>query len=163
MLTAEQQNLIHKLGLQPHPEGGYFARTHLGAQNTFSTAYFLLTQQDRSHWHSIQSEELLLFHVGTPLQVHIMDTKANSARLQTHILGSDILNGQSVQIHIPAHSILAMEPIADNPTPSHGYSLISCLVTPPFTFQQFRLWSYDELVESFPGVDKKILQKFSSK
>ena len=72
-------SLIQHLQLTPHPEGGYFRETYRSKDNTLnsdgdnrsqSTAiYFLLENQNKSHFHRIKSDELWFFHQGEPIEI----------------------------------------------------------------------------------------------
>jgi hypothetical protein len=56
--------VIARLDLQPHPEGGHFRETfrdggssHDGRANS-TAIYFLLARGERSHWHRIDAVEI---------------------------------------------------------------------------------------------------------
>ncbi|WP_391347608.1 cupin domain-containing protein [Azospirillum sp. A23] len=55
--TAER--LIDLLGLQPHPEGGFYAETYRapgdGGRGAVTAIYFLLKAGQRSHWHTVDA------------------------------------------------------------------------------------------------------------
>lgn len=66
MHTNEVHNWVSKLGLTPHPEGGYYKRTFEsdeqitdkelsvtfeGQRKLYTSIYFLLTSVDVSHFH----------------------------------------------------------------------------------------------------------------
>lgn len=150
------KKLIKQLDLKPHPEGGHYRRTYLQVEETASSIYYLLEHGDKSHWHAIQSDELLFFHCGSPLDVHII----SNGKLNTHIMGNNILAGEQAQIVIPANSILAMSVTSDQPD---SYTLISCVVTPQFKFEEFKLFQAKELLEQFPDIENKIILKYSIK
>lgn len=161
--------LISMLNMSQHPEGGYFVRSYSDDTVGISSAYFLLANNEISHWHTIQSDELLMFHSGDSLRIYVISpnniaelAKAGLSELHSYILGSDVVAGQKPQIHIPAYSILAMERISDCPNNQQGYSLISCVVAPPFSFDRFRLCSYNELKTKYSYLNQDILKKFSS-
>ena len=54
-------DIIARLELKPHPEGGHYRETFRDQRSTptdarFSTAiYFLLARGERSHWHRIDA------------------------------------------------------------------------------------------------------------
>ena len=66
-------DIIARLELQPHPEGGHyretFRDTRLAANGrSLSTAiYFLLARGERSHWHRIDAVEIWHFYAGHAL------------------------------------------------------------------------------------------------
>ena len=106
MTTA--QDLIQQLRLQPHPEGGYYRETYRsalhttaasGAQRNVSTAiYYLLEDDDRSHFHRIQSDELWFFHQGQPIEVLLLE----NGQLTILTLGQDVARGEMPQAVVPA-------------------------------------------------------------
>ena len=69
MTTAAQ--LIEKLALAPHPEGGWFRETFRqpapdGGRGLATAILFLLEAGQRSHWHRVDAAELWLWHAGSP-------------------------------------------------------------------------------------------------
>ena len=66
-LPKEAADIIARLGLKPHPEGGHYRETHRDGRlidgRAASTAiYFLLARGERSHWHRIDAVEIFLNH-----------------------------------------------------------------------------------------------------
>ncbi|WP_175941311.1 cupin domain-containing protein [Caballeronia sp. BCC1704] len=146
--------LITRLGLQPHPEGGYFRETYRaeqrvtrdGASETRSAStaiYYLLCEGAHSAWHRIRSDEVWHFHAGDPLLVHVLD--AHGA-LATHRLGDMTQHADTVfQAVVQAGNWFAAEcSIAS------GASLVGCTVAPGFEFSEFELARCDELAALYP-------------
>ena len=77
----EAARLIAQLGLQPHPEGGFYRETwraaqalalpgrYGGARASGTAIYYLLEAGDRSALHRIASDEVWHFYAGQPLRV----------------------------------------------------------------------------------------------
>ena len=70
--------MIAKLALKPHPEGGHYRETFRDTRNVegraASTAIlFLLARGERSHWHRIDAVEVWHFYAGAPLKLEIVD------------------------------------------------------------------------------------------
>ena len=69
--------IIARLELRPHPEGGYYRETfrdqRVDAQgrSCSTTIYFLLSRGDRSHWHRIDAAEVWHFYAGSALTLQI--------------------------------------------------------------------------------------------
>ena len=131
------QALVRQLALTPHPEGGHYRETiRLPAgpdgRSRMTTILFLLDAGERSHWHRVDAAELWLWHAGSPLTLRIGD--------EAIVLGGDMLAGQQVQALVPAGTW-------QSATADHGWALVSCVVTPGFTFDGFELapadWSPD--------------------
>ena len=70
-------DIIRKLALKPHPEGGHYRETfrdsRLHEGRAASTAIlFLLARGERSHWHRIDAVEIWHFYAGAPLKLEIV-------------------------------------------------------------------------------------------
>lgn len=128
-MTAE--SIIAKLGLQPHPEGGWYRETWKGpdiAGRASGTAIlFLLRAGERSHWHRVDADEIWLWHAGAPLVLAMGETVA-----QEHRLGPDVLGDETPQIMVPAGWWQAAWSTGD-------WTLVSCTVSPGFRFEGFEL------------------------
>jgi len=142
---------IQHLNLEPHPEGGYFKSTYAsmetldtsgGTRNQYTSIYFLLGEGDVSHFHRLKSDELWYFHGGSSLIVHVIDEEGNYVE---HQLGLDIENGESPQVLVPRNSIFGSS-VVDN----GAFSLVGCMVSPGFDFEDFELFTQSELLEKYP-------------
>ena len=136
---TEAQEIIARLDLQPHPEGGWFRETWRApakeGERAIATAiHFLLERGQGSHWHKVDAAEIWLWHAGDPLRLSLAESDAGPAR--SVILGPDVLGGQEVQ-----HVIAPGEWQAAAPAPAGGagYTLVSCIVAPGFEFSGFTL------------------------
>ena len=98
------------------------------------------------------ADELLLFHQGAPLQVLII---GEAGEIEIYSLGNNISAGEQPQLKIKAGQIFGMQV-----RPEGEYSLISCVVTPAFTFEQFKLYTQAELMERYPKLAKRTLKEF---
>jgi predicted cupin superfamily sugar epimerase len=132
MITAD--DLIARLDLQPHPEGGYFRETFRDcagqAGRAHSTAiYYLLKAEELSRKHRVDATEVWHWYAGAPLQLTIWD---DAGAPQDHALGNDIAGGQMPQIIVPAHAWQAAQSLGD-------YTLVGCTVAPGFEFAGFEM------------------------
>jgi predicted cupin superfamily sugar epimerase len=158
---------IKKLGLQSHPEGGYFKETYRSHESIAKTAlperfsgdrafstgiYFLLDKTDFSAFHVINQDEMWHFYEGSSLTIHIIDKEVNYSTLK---LGCDVENGQFPQVVVKAGCFFAAE--IDN---KELYSLVGCTVAPGFDFDDFEMPSRNKLVEMFPKHEDTI-KKFT--
>jgi len=128
-VTAEA--IIAKLGLQPHPEGGWYRQTWVGPEvdgRASGTAIlFLLKAGERSHWHRVDADEIWLWHAGAPLVLSM-----GLDRAVEHRLGPDVLGTEVVQQVVPAGWWQAAWSTGD-------WTLVSCTVSPGFRFEGFEL------------------------
>src|ERR1700688_3579894 len=70
-------DIIARLELKPHPEGGYYRETFRDKRTdangrSFATAiYFLLARGEPSHWHRIDAVEVWHYYAGSALTLRI--------------------------------------------------------------------------------------------
>jgi uncharacterized protein len=135
--VLDARSTIELLGLQRHPEGGWYAETW--RDESSSAIWFLLESTDHSDWHRvIGSAEVWLHHIGDPLRLDIV---VPGNPLTSFVLGSDLSMGQRPQVVVPPDAWQAATPLASEPVASEhvGYTLVSCTVAPPFRFDAFEL------------------------
>lgn len=139
-MTTPRPALAEYLDLQPHPEGGWFRRTWTAAAEfaparaAASGIYFTLEPGQRSQWHTVDGDELWLWHRGAPLTLRLSaGTDAPSGPVTEVVLGPDLEHGQHPQLLVPAGAW--QETV--NPGPEE--TLVTCIVSPEFTFAGFRL------------------------
>jgi predicted cupin superfamily sugar epimerase len=132
-------DIIARLGLQPHPEGGHYRETfrecRLDANGrSLSTAiYFLLARGERSHWHRIDAVEIWHYYAGQALSLQIADD-SGQRRVR---LGPDIGAGEVPQAVVPVKAWQAAESTGD-------WTLVGCTVAPGFDFAKFELAEPDK-------------------
>ena len=134
------ERLIEQLQLQPHPEGGWYRETwraeaEAGERSGGTAILFLLKNDERSHWHRVDADELWLWQGGDPLELRI--ARGDDETPERLILGSEIANGHMVQGLVPIGAWQAASPANDQNL--SGYSLVSCVVVPGFDFAGFEL------------------------
>lgn len=123
--------IIAKLGLQPHPEGGWYRQTwvgpEIGGRASGTAILFLLRAGVRSHWHRVDADEIWLWHAGVPLILTMGEERATE-----HRLGPEVLGGEMPQIVVPAGWWQAARSLGE-------WTLVSCTVSPGFRFEGFEL------------------------
>ncbi|CAN5193485.1 hypothetical protein BH10PSE8_BH10PSE8_06330 [soil metagenome] len=102
-LTAAE--VIARLDLKPHPEGGYYRETFRDPRETegrsVSTAiYYLLDTGETSEWHRVDAAEIWHHYAGAPL---VISVSTNGHDASAHHLGSDLAAGQRPQSVVPAN------------------------------------------------------------
>ncbi|MDO8979193.1 MAG: cupin domain-containing protein [Afipia sp.] len=131
-LTA--RDVIARLGLKPHPEGGHYRETFRdpqtidGSRAASTAIYFLLARGQKSHWHRVDAVEIWHYHAGSALTLRIADENGER-KIQ---LGTDLTAGEQPQAVVPAHAWQAAESTGD-------WTLVSCTVAPGFDFATFEL------------------------
>jgi uncharacterized protein len=149
--------LVKRLNLTRHPEGGWYRETYRAAENipveglperfcgerAASTAiYFLLEKGDVSAFHRIRSDELWHFYAGAALTVHILSPGGGYRQIR---LGRDLDGGQEFQAVVPAGCWFGAEVSGEG-----AYALVGCTVAPGFDFADFELADRHELCRQYP-------------
>ena len=146
--------IIKKLDLTPHPEGGWYKRTYeseekIGApyidrgqnQKRFlkTAIYYLLCGDQRSLLHRIKSDEMWHFYLGDPLTL-VEITPPNPCnpnenyKFSETTLGPHLLKGETPQYTIKKGSWFGGY-LKDH----SGFCLVGCTVSPGFDFEDFEM------------------------
>jgi uncharacterized protein len=113
MLPAEAADIIARLELKPHPEGGHYrqtfrdSRTDADGRARSTAIYFLLAQGER---------------------LRIADDDGQ----WSFRLGADLAAGEQPQAIVPPHTWQSAESTGD-------WTLVGCTVAPGFDFATFEL------------------------
>jgi len=133
---TEAERIIEALGLQPHPEGGWYRQTWAadakpGERPAGTCIYFLLKAGERSHWHSVDADEIWHFYAGAPV-VLSMAEKSLGPVFDAH-LGSDPFERRMT------HQAVVPKGWWQSARSTGEWSLVGCTVSPGFTFDGFRM------------------------
>ena len=126
-------DIIEHLGLEPHPEGGWYRQTWVADNSGRASGtciYFLLKQRERSHWHKVDATEIWHYYAGAPLILRMAETDKGPAT--AHRLGPDLMAGQAPQLIVPVNHWQAAETTGE-------FTLVGCTVSPGFQFDGFEL------------------------
>lgn len=158
--STSPEELISRLALLPHPEGGHFRETYRSrervtrasddATRSAATAiYYLLRGGERSTWHRIRSDEMWHFYDGAPLHVYVLQPQAGLTLLR---LGNPSAHPDAqFQALVPAGVWFAAQCAAPD-----GHSLVGCTVAPGFEFEEFEIARAELLLEQWPGHEELI-------
>lgn len=138
----EAREVIARLGLAPHPEGGHYRETwrgaDLGERPAGTAIYYLLAAGEVSAWHRLDADEAWHFYVGDPLELRISSDRVRVERL---MLGPDLVRGDCPQAIVPARAWQTARTLG-------AWTLVGCTMAPGFTFEGFELappaWSPQE-------------------
>jgi len=131
-IISKADDIIAKLGLEPHPEGGHFRETFRDNNQgrAHSTAiFYLLKAGEISKWHRVDAAEVWHWYAGAPLE---LSQAAEDEPTSTRILGNDISGGENPQIVIPANFWQSARSLG-------GWTLVGCTVAPGFEFSGFEI------------------------
>jgi uncharacterized protein len=133
-IPATAAEIIARLDLKPHPEGGHYRETFrdsdvdAGGRARSTAIYFLLARGERSHWHRVDAVEVWHYYAGDALALQIADD-SGQRRIK---LGPDLATGEVPQAIVPAHAWQAAESAGE-------WTLVGCTVAPGFEFAAFEL------------------------
>jgi uncharacterized protein len=136
--------LVRRLGLLPHPEGGFYREVFRSprrvqpfdarpARSGLTLIYFLLAGGGISRWHRVASDEAWSFVEGEPLELFRIPATLDGVSRQVLALPGE---GAEAAAVVPAHEWQAARATG-------AYSLVTCAVGPGFDFADFRMMSDD--------------------
>jgi predicted cupin superfamily sugar epimerase len=138
----DPEDIVRRLGLRPHPEGGFYGETFRsaitvrlpdGRVRSASTAiHYLLPAGGWSTWHRVAADEVWHHYDGAPLHLYRLG------------LGHVRLDRGTPQAVVPAGIWQAAEPEGDA-------VLSGCTVAPGFEFDDFEIGTIDALIAEFPA------------
>lgn len=131
--TANQ--LIRKLNLKRHPEGGFYQQTHKSKniievnhkiygtnhRSAGTSIVYLFPGNDFSAWHRVKSDEVWYYHLGSSITIHIL--VPHTREYFTSTVGNPLVS-----------------------------------VSPGFEYEDFELADTDSLLHEFPGYEELIRQ-----
>ena len=160
MSVFSKEKIIDSLNLLKHPEGGWYCETYRsqgdveterGQRQLATVIYFMLSGDDISAFHRLNSDEFWYYHQGARMNVHIIHENGKYEYLKLGPIGEE---GSRPQLLLPAGCWFA----ADCEDKS-SYSLISCSVHPGFDFLDFELAKLESLILQYPEYSG-VIEKF---
>jgi predicted cupin superfamily sugar epimerase len=137
--NAAATELAARLGLAPHPEGGFYRETFRDSAST--AIYFLLPRGVFSAFHRVDVAELWHHHQGGRIALHVID---EAGTLRTKIVGP--LSGDAEpQAIVHANEWQAAELLDGD------YALVTCTCAPPFDFKNFEIARRESLSAALPA------------
>lgn len=166
-MKSRIEELVEKLNLQPHPEGGHYTEVYRseGIIETdedgfpdgrhFNTSiYYLLESDDQSHFHRIKSDEVWHHYEGSAITIHLISETGSYRKLH---VGKDLESGQKPQQIAPAGYWFGVT--VDDPD---SYALCGCTVSPGFDFDDFEMADRATLLRKYSQYEeiiKKLTQE----
>jgi len=161
-MNKRAEELIKKLKLIPHPEGGYFIETYRSSicfnspvvndkRCLVTDIYFLLVKGQISRFHRVRHDEIWHFYEGAPLSLIEIDPSTFNL-CSTHLgSGRDLLKYQHI---IKAGNWQTARSLGD-------YSLSGCTVSPGFEQNDFLFLKdskkdMDKIISKYPALVKHI-------
>jgi predicted cupin superfamily sugar epimerase len=134
MQALAATDVVRLLDLKPHPEGGHYRETWradaaLGERSAGTAIYYLLAENEISHWHRIDADEIWHWHAGSALDLGLSH---DGRHVDMHRLGPDMGQGERPQVIVPRFCWQTARSLGP-------WSLVSCTVSPAFAFDGFEL------------------------
>lgn len=151
------EELIEKYELEGHPEGGYFKEVYTApymyeeSRETGGSIYFMLGENDISHMHVIDCDEIWYFHEGCGMKITLIDEKGN---ITSEKLGMNFDENEKAMVVIPKGVMFAAENLDKT-----SYTFVSCATTPQFQYQGFKLVPEDELTIDTSNISYLFMKK----
>jgi len=156
---------ISHLNLEPHVEGGFYKEIYRSKYTVSpiksdskeerpasTTIYYLLRSGDVSKFHRLKFDEIWYHHYGSPIIIHTIDKSGNHAEKN---LGINVSKGETPQVLVPEDTYFGAE-VKD----MDSFSLVSCMVSPGFIYDDFELFTREQLTKIFPQ-HKDIISKLN--
>ncbi len=156
---------IEKLGLLPHPEGGFYREVYRsgdrippgclperfpGPRALATSIYYLLRGGEVSCFHRLRSDEVWNFYLGGRLTIAVIRP---TGELEEIHLGAGLGAGERLQAIVPAGQWFGAW-VAD----PDSFSLTGCTLSPGFEFEDFELGARAELLSLYPRHRSAILK-----
>ena len=153
----DARQIIETLGLEPHPEGGFYAETYRagaaipwaalpdrydGDRAHATAIYYLLTDESFSALHRIRSDEMFHFYLGDP--VTLLRLHPDGAG-DEQVLGPELQRGHRPQALVPQGVWQGLRLVDGG-----SFALLGCTVAPGFDFADFELGARDQLIQQYP-------------
>ena len=141
MKANEAEGWIERLGLEPHPEGGWYRRIYEsdlkteGGRPVMTSIYYLLEGDDFSALHRLKQDEQWNFYAGVPITIHEISAAGEY---------SSITLGDGNFQHTVRAGILFGATVAGD------FALVGCTVVPGFDFADFELPPRTQLLKELP-------------
>jgi predicted cupin superfamily sugar epimerase len=134
-MTADE--VVQILGMQPHPEGGFFRETFRDAakgaesgRGASTAIYYLLRDGEVSAWHRVRdAAEVWHHYAGAPVDLTL---SGDGRSTESARLGADLKSGERPQVVVPANVWQTARAVG-------GWALVGCTVAPGFEFAAFEM------------------------
>ena len=166
MVTA--QDIIEKLDLKPHREGGFYAESwraperlavnalpprYSGARSISTAIYYLITPESFSRLHRLRSDEIFHFYLGDPVEFLLLGAEGKGT---TILVGPDVMADQVPQLVVRRGTWQGARLV-----PGGRFALLGTTMAPGFEYDDFEEGRRPELVAAFPAY-RKAIEELSS-
>lgn len=142
------EELKEAYNLEGHSEGGWFSEVYTSPEEKDSrhfagSIYFLLDGAEISHFHQIDCDEIWYYHEGCGMKITVL----HDGEKKEYLLGANIHEGEKHMAVIPKGAVFAAENLRKD-----GFTFVSCVTSPKFMYEGFRLVGKNEIRERFTDI-----------
>ena len=157
----KKENIIKKLSMRKHIEGGYFCETHQSEivvdttrednKRPIITSIFYMLTDDRpiGYFHKNQSDIIHYFHAGSALTYLVIEPNGELKKIK---LGADILADEQLQFVVKGGCWKAT--ILEQ----GEYGLLGEAVAPGFDYKDMEIATKEHLQSLFPNLWNELEQ-----
>ena len=132
MTNMTAAEVVSLLGLEPHPEGGFYRQTFadrvVAGRPTSTLIYYMLTDRQSGTWHRVtDAAEVWHWYAGAPLTLAM---SRDGKQVTERVLGNDFVVGHRPQFVVPANAWQRATCLGD-------WTLVGCTVSPGFQFSKW--------------------------
>jgi len=128
------------------------ARYHGQDHAAGSAIYDVMTREDFSALHKLQTDETWHFYGGDPIEMLLLYPDGHG---ETVIIGPDVFAGQRPQFTVPHGVWQGSAPTGNG---SEGYSFVGNQLDPAFDYADFEIGYRDDLQKAYPAYAARIGQ-----
>ncbi|HOH97338.1 MAG TPA: cupin domain-containing protein [Candidatus Cloacimonadota bacterium] len=164
----DYRNVIERLNLLPHPEGGYYRRNWQSllqaetkdsngklvhpSRSIGSSILYLLPTHEVCAWHRVACDEMWHYYYGSALKMYLLNNISGLVEIE---LGVNLEARQQPQMIIPKDTWFAAEVLDED-----SYSFCGCTLWPSFSYADFELAEQHKLLDEFPKYAELIKRIF---
>ena len=153
----EAEAWIRSLGLERHPEGGWFREIYRasgsiprealpegfsGARALSTAIYFLLSGDEFSALHRLRQDEIWHHYAGSSLTLHLLN---DAGEYSTRRVGKGASANEAPLVVVEAGTLFGATVSEPN-----AFALVGCTVAPGFDFEDFEMPAREELLRRYP-------------
>ncbi len=152
-MHPETREIVLRLALAPHPEGGYYRETWRspglvstprGDRSALTVIHYLLPAGAFSAFHRVHADEAWHHAGGDALELHVLSPEGEHV---VHLLGPSGHPGAAPHAVVSAGAWQAARPLGGR------HVLASCTVAPGFHFDDFEMARVEDLLALRPDLE----------
>jgi predicted cupin superfamily sugar epimerase len=148
-MSSAVDDIVRRLGLAPHPEGGWFREVY--RDSSVTTIHYLLPAGGLSPLHRLRSRaELWHFYGGAEVELHTI-ASANDDEGRQHQVAR--LAPSSPLAVVTPGTWQAARVVGEGP-----FAWCGCTVAPAFDFVDWEMPPRAELLRQLPGLQEQVME-----